>query len=178
MPKSVDEVRVGVDGVVSSGPLTATAPASVDAALTGYTDLGYVSEDGVTEANSQDTEVVRAWQKAKVVRTLVTEGETTFALTLIQTNADTLGEYYGVAPEADGSFITSAANSRPHRKYVLDILDGDEWIRKYIPDGQVTEVGDQVFQNGAPIGYEITITAYDDEDLGGSVQHWVKSLEA
>jgi hypothetical protein len=178
MPKNVEEVRVAVDGIVSSGPRTVAAPTAVDSALTGYADLGYVSEDGVTESNTQSTEVLRAWQKAKIVRTLVTEGETTFALTLIQTNADTLGEYYGVAPEADGSFITSATNERPHRKYVLDIFDGDEWIRKYIADGQVTEVGDQVFQNGAAIGYEVTITAYDDDELGGSVQHWVKSLDA
>jgi hypothetical protein len=178
MPKSVEEVRVGVDGIVSSGPLTAAAPTTVDGELTGFTDLGYVSEDGVTETSEVSSESIRAWQKSAVVRTVVTEGTTTYALTLIQTNAATLAEYYGVEADVDGSFVTSPTVERPRRSYVIDVIDGEEHIRKYIPVGQVSEVGDQVFQNGVAIGYEITITAFDDDDLGGSVKHWVKSLAA
>lgn len=181
MAQSIDEVRVGVDGVVSSAPLGTAAPTAVDSALNvAFKDLGYVSEDGVTEANTQTAEKVRAWQRNAVVRTLVTEGETTYQLTLIQTNADTLAEYYGLESADidtdEGSFVTSPGAERPHRSYVIDVIDGDELIRKYIKDGQITEVGDQVYQNGAPIGYEVTITAYDDADLGGSVKHFFSAL--
>jgi len=181
MAQSIDEVRVGVDGVVSSAPLATAAPTAVDSALNvAFVDLGYVSEDGVTEANAQSSEKVRAWQRNAVVRTIVTEGETTYQLTLIQTNTDTLSEYYGLEAAdidgASGSFVTSGASERPFRSYVIDVIDGDELIRKYIKRGQVTEVGDQVYQNGAPIGYEVTITAYDDETLGGSVQHFFSAL--
>lgn len=181
MAQSIDEVRVGVDGVVSSAPTGSTAPTTVSSALASpWVDLGYVSEDGVTESNSRTTEKVRAWQRAAVVRTLVTEGETTFSMTLLQTNASTLAEYYGLEAsdinDTDGSFVSSPTKDAPHRAYVIDVIDGDELIRKYIPDGQVTEVGDQVFQNGAPIGYEVTITAYDNAPLGGSVKHFYSSL--
>lgn len=181
MAQSIDEVRVGVDGVVSSAPTGSTAPTTVSSTLAApWVDLGYVSEDGVTEANSRTTEKVRAWQRAAVVRTLVTEGETTFAMTLLQTNASTLAEYYGLSAadidDVTGSFVSSPTTDAPHRSYVIDVIDGDELIRKYIPDGQVTEVGDQVFQNGAPIGYEVTITAYDNAALGGSVKHFYSSL--
>jgi hypothetical protein len=183
MAQTASEVRVGVDGVVSSAPLGSTAPTSVSAALdAAFSDLGYVSEDGVTEANTVTTEKVRAWQGNAVVRTLITEGDTTYSFTLLQTNADTLAEYYGLeAADIDGvsgSFVSSATVDRPRRSYVIDVIDGDELIRKYIPDGQVTEVGDQVFQNGAPIGYEVTITAYDDATLGGSVKHFFSALVA
>lgn len=183
MAQTIDEVRVGVDGVVSSAPKGTTAPTAVDSALgAGWVDLGYVSEDGVTESNATTTEKVRAWQRNAVVRTLITEGETTFACTLLQTNADTLKEYYGLETAdintTSGSFVSSATVDRPHRSYVIDVIDGDELIRKYLPDGQITEVGDQVFQNGAPIGYEVTITAYDDATLGGSVKHFFSALVA
>jgi hypothetical protein len=181
MPQSIDEVRVGVDGVVSSAPTGTAAPTAVDSVLASpWVDLGYVSEDGVTESNTTTSEKVRAWQNAAVVRTLVTEGETTFSFNLIQTNADTLAEYYGLETgdidTADGSFVSSPTRQRPNRSYVIDVVDGDELIRKYIKVGQITEVGDQVFQNGAPIGYEVTITAYDDATLGGSVKHFYSSL--
>lgn len=181
MAQTIDEVRVGVDGVVSSAPLGTTAPTAVDSTLASpWVDLGYVSEDGVTESNTTTSESIRAWQRNAVVRTVITEGETTFAFTLIQTNADTLAEYYGLGSgdvdTDEGSFVSSATISRPRRSYVIDVIDGDELIRKYIPDGQVTEVGEQVFQNGAPIGYEVTITAYDSPDLGGSVKHFFSSL--
>lgn len=181
MAQTIDEVRVGVDGVVSSAPTGSTAPTSVSSALVApWVDLGYVSEDGVTESNAVTSERLRAWQRNAVVRTLITEGESTFSFTLIQTNADTLKEYYGLEAAdiagATGSFVTGSTIDRPHRSYVIDVIDGAELIRKYIPDGQITEVGDQVFQNGAPIGYEVTITAYDDATLGGAVKHFFSSL--
>jgi len=180
--KDNTEVRVAVDGVIASGPLTATAPTDAVAPLatgaSGFTDLGYVSEDGVTETNSQTVEQIRAWQKAAVVRSTVTEGEVTFAYTLIQTNADTLAEYYGATVAADGSIVVDPTRERPHRKYVVDVIDGDELIRTYVPDGQVTEVGDQVFQNGAPIGYECTVTAFYNEQIGGVAKKWYASLDA
>ena len=178
MGKDTTEVRVAVDGVVASGLTTATAPTDAVVALPiGFVDLGYVSEDGVTEANSQTIEKIKAWQKSAVVRSTVTEGETTYALTLIQTNADTLAEYYGAAVDANGGLVIDPTRERPHRSYIIDVIDGDELIRTYIPDGQVTEVGDQVYQAGAPIGYEITITAYDNTALGGVAKKWYASLD-
>lgn len=180
MAKDNTEVRVAVDGVVASGLTSATAPvdaAAAFSALTGFTDLGYVSEDGVTEANSQTVEKIKAWQKSAVVRSSVTEGETTYAFTLIQTNADTLAEYYGAAVASDGSIIVDPTRERPHRSYIIDVIDGDELIRTYIPDGQVTEVGDQVYQAGAAIGYQVTITAYDNTTLGGVAKKWYASLD-
>jgi len=178
MAKDTTEVRVAVDGVVASGLTTATAPTDAVTALpTGFNDLGYVSEDGVTESHSQSIEKIKAWQKSSVVRSTVTEGESTFGLTLIQTNADTLAEYYGATVSAEGAIVVDPTRERPHRSYIIDVIDGDEVIRTYIPDGQVTEVGDQVYQAGAPIGYEITITAYDNAAIGGVATKWYASLD-
>lgn len=179
MPKSIEEVRVGVDGVVSTGPFgTATAPTTAVSALAApWVDLGYVSEDGVTESTSITSEKIRAWQKAKVVRTTITEGTISWKLVLIQTNADTVALYYGGSVDTDGSIVIDPTKERPVIAVAIDVIDGDEIIRSYAPEAQVTEVGDQVYQNGAPIGYEVTIEASHNETLGGSVKKWYSSLD-
>jgi len=178
--KVVDEVRVGVDGIVSTGVSgTAVAPTSAVSALgVGWTDLGYVSEDGVTESTSTASDKIKAWQKLKVVRTTVTEGTISWKFVLIQTNADTVGLYYNGVVAVDGSITIDPTKERPVLAFALDIIDGTDVVRAYAPEAQITEVGDQVYQNGTPIGYEVTIEANYNEALGGSVQKWYSSLAA
>ena len=48
MTASADNVLVGITGAVYIGDTSATAPTSSTSALTGFSDLGYVSNDGVT----------------------------------------------------------------------------------------------------------------------------------
>ena len=48
MAVSPELVRVAVTGAVSKGALGATAPTSSSSALTGFDDLGAISEDGVS----------------------------------------------------------------------------------------------------------------------------------
>ena len=176
--KIASEVRVGVDGVVRVAPLGTAAPTTISGAWTSSVDLGYVSEDGLTESNATTTEPIKAWQNGAIVRTVVTEGTTTFQFTLIQTSEETLLEYYGIvtADIVSGAFVSNPTAERPHKSYVFDVIDGDSVVRKYIKDGQVTEVGDIVYQNGAAIGFELTVTAYYDATLGGSVKHWYTEI--
>lgn len=176
--KAVDEVRVAVDGVVSVGTFgTAIEPTSAVSVLAApWIDLGYVSEDGVTETTDVSTEKIKAWQKGKVVRVVVTEGTVSWKFVLLQTSADTLAFYYGGTVGTDGSIVIDLTKERPVIALDLDIIDGDEIIRAYAPEAQVTEVGDQVYSNGAAIGYEVTVEARHNEDLGGSVKKWYSSL--
>jgi len=171
-------VKVGVSGIIAYAPLGTAAPTSAISSISAFTDAGYASEDGVTVSNGQTVEQIRAWQNAAIVRTTVTEGETTFQTTLIQTDVNTVGLVYGSAVTA-GSVIVRPAVERPHQAFVIDVYDGSEVIRHWIPDGQITELGDIVYQNGEAIGYEVTITAYQHTSLDsgkGSVQIWFNSL--
>ena len=179
------EVRVAVDGIVSTAPNgTSTPPTSAVSALANpWVDLGYVSEDGVTEATAQSNEKIRAWQNGKAVRTVITEGETSYQLTLIQTNKDTVALYYGADVAADGSIIVNPMKERPLFELNLDVIDGDDIVRAYAPEAQVSEVGDQVYSNGVAIGYEVTITCAVVTDCAGSgkpgsVKKWYSSLAA
>ena len=178
MGKNIEEVRVGVTGVVAVGAFGLTTPPT-DATTTlhsSFVDYGYVSEDGVTETTEQSSSKIRAWQKNKVVRTVMEEGSVQYAFTLIQTNADTVAYYYGGTVASDGSIVIDPTTERPVHEFVIDVIDGDSIIRAYAPEARVIEVGDQVYENGAPIGYEVTVECEYNDDLGGSVKKWYTDL--
>lgn len=174
------KVRAAVSGAVSLGPTTAAAPTGTGGALTGFTDLGYVSDAGVTEARSRDTNDIHAWQGGALVRTLITSGALTYNFVMIETKKETVQLFYGalVTPGAqDGSFLVIPTNTGGRQSFVIDVVDGAELIRTYIPQGEVTEVGDHVYVNSDPVGYEVTITAYPDSVLAANAKVWATALK-
>lgn len=176
-------VRVAVTGAVSVGSDSFTPPTDGGAPLVGADDLGYVGEDGVTETRDRSTNTIRGWQNGDILREVVTESSVTYTFILVETKAETVGLYYGTTVAADGSVIIVPSKTGGRRPFVLDVIDGDEFIRAYIASGEVTEVGDQVYQNGEAIGYEVTVRAYPDPSLVdengqiGSVKKWYSSLD-
>lgn len=157
------KVRTGVSGEVSVGPTASAAPATTAAVLTGFSGLGYVGEDGVTESPSKTTKSLKGWQNADTVRTVVTDAELKFTFLLIETSKATLELYYGTTATSaatEGSINIVPSNTGGRKSFVVDVVDGAELSRTYIGSGEVTETGDIVYKNGEPIGYPITITAY------------------
>lgn len=173
-------VRVAVTGEVLVGLTTATAPTGTGGTITGFSGLGYVSEDGVTETRDRSTDTIKAWQNADTVRTVVTDSTLTYTFTLIETNKATVELFYGTtvtAAASDGNFVIVPSNTGGRKSFIIDVVDGTELIRTYIPKGEVTEVGDKVYASGEPIGYEITITAYNDTTISGAAKVWATALK-
>lgn len=172
-------VRVAVTGAVYVGPTATPAPTGATTAVgVGFTDLGYLSEDGVTESRERSTNEIRAWQKASLVREVVTESSMSYSFTLIETNEETVGLYYGTTVDS----VTGAVQIDPsatggRKSYVIDIEDGDSDMRVYIKDAEVSEVGETQYSNGEAIGYEITLRAYPDAN-GVCAQKYYSDLEA
>lgn len=161
-----ENVRVAVTGAVMVGPTTAPAPTDADTPPTGFDDLGYISEDGVTETRERSTDQLRAWQNADVLREVVTEASISYTFRMVETKAETVGLYYGADVDPlNGSIAIVPARTGGRKSFIIDVIDGNEFIRVYIPSGEVTEVGDQVYASGEAIGYEVTITAYPDSRI-------------
>jgi len=180
MATNTANVRVAVTGAVSVGDTDATAPTGTSGALTGFTDLGLISEDGVTESRGRSTNDIKAWQGGALVRTVVTDATLTYHFVLLETNPDTVELFYGAAatPGAtDGSLVVVPTSTGGRKSFVLDVIDGAELLRVYVPQGEVTEVGDRVYQNGEAIGYEVTVTAYNDSTIGGAAKVWMTALK-
>ena len=168
--ENVSTAKPKVGGAIYSAPLGTALPSNakdeLDAAFKG---LGYVSEDGMTNANSMSSEDIKAWGGATVA-TVQTEKEDRFTYMLIEaTNVDVLKEVYGddnVEGDLDAG-ITIKANSQELKEHAIIVdmvLKGGILKRIVIPSGKVAEVGDITYVDGEPIGYETTVAAAPDED--------------
>ena len=162
MALTAENVNVAVTGKVYVAPTSATAPTASDSSLTGFTELGYVSADGIEVAHDRSTNQIRAWQNSDLVREVTTEATTTYKLTLLESNEDVIEAYFG-ASIVSGKIEVNPASTGGRKSWVIDVVDGSNVIRHYIPSGEVTAVESQTFANGEAIGYGITITAYASE---------------
>ncbi|TPG05587.1 hypothetical protein [Curtobacterium flaccumfaciens] len=179
MSLEAENVRVAVTGAVYSAPKTATRPTSASSALTGYGDHGYIGDGGVTETRDRSTNQIRAWQNGALVREVVTESSMKYQFILLETKKENIELYYGSKVADNGSIKINPSKTGGRRRFVIDVIDEDDLIRVDIPDGEITEVGDQVYVNGEPIGYEVTVTSYaiTDGDESYSAIKWYGSLD-
>jgi hypothetical protein len=156
-----DNVRVAVTGAVYVGPTTSAAPTSTSGTLTGFTDLGYVSSDGITETIDRSTNQIRAWQSGSLVREVISEGTYSISLTFIETKLEVLELYFGTTITA-GVVNGDPTKSGGRKSFVVDVVDGSLIERTYIPAGEITAVGERTLASGEAVGYNVTITAYAD----------------
>ncbi|MEZ2373122.1 hypothetical protein [Arthrobacter sp. RCC_34] len=162
MALTAANVRVAVTGSCNIAPLGTTLPVDATTALAAaFKDVGYVSEDGVTQSISTDQSDIKAWQNGDVVRKIQTSHEVTYQFTMIETNGETAQIYYA-DPDATDTEVKITAAQTSHNVWAIEIKDGTEVSRIVLPDAQVTERGDMVFKTDEAVGYDITLTAYPD----------------
>lgn len=159
MALNASEVVVAGFGHIYLGDETAEAPDDVAAPVgLGWTELGYASEDGVTIGRSIDSEDIMAWQSATAVRRIITGAELTLATTLIQTNEDTLGLYFG-GSAASGRLAVPATPDLDEHAVLVEWVDGTKTYRLYVGRAVVSDYGDVTLARGDAVGFEVTFTA-------------------
>lgn len=167
-----------VAGAIYWAAAGTTLPTSATAALTSFTALGYVSEDGVTNDNSPSSDVIKAWGGDTVINAQ-TERPDSFNLTLIEClNIDVLKRVYGDAnvSESSGAItVMATSDALEAGVWVIDmILKGGKAKRIVIPAGTISSVGTITYKDDEAIGYELTITDTPvyDSTAGKSVYHY------
>ena len=163
---------------------TITAPTGTSGAPdAAFTDLGFIHEDGVEISlpGSGDSTPIKAWQNGTTVRTIRTPSEDnpTWAFQMLETTLATVETYFGVTVSqtaTEGSFEYQVTN-RDHEAYIVDVIDGAELIRDYIPYGIVTQVEAITLANGDPIGYGVTVEGERDPVLGYNFKRWATALK-
>lgn len=161
---AASEVRIGANGSIYIAPSGTTPPANITAAWTGFTNIGYASEDGLTISREMGTEQIKAWQSISTIRYIVTETDFTAGFTLLQFNKDTLPLYLGggtVTAQGGGSYKYSISSSPTIDERVLGLewTDGSITNRLIIPRGMVTESGEMSVGRSEAIGLELTFAA-------------------
>ncbi len=171
MANTVTNVSAGkpkATGAIWVAPVGSTLPTDATTALdNAFKCLGYVSEDGLTNDNSPESETIKAWG-GDTVLTIQTSKEDTFGFTLIEVlNEDVLKFVYGSA-NVSGTLatgITIEANSKELDEHALIIelnLREDAVKRIVIPDCKISEVGEISYSDEDAIGYETTVEAMPD----------------
>lgn len=170
------KIAGGIYRAATGSTLPTDAAATLDAA---FKAVGYISEEGLTNANGMNATNIKAWG-GDIVYTSHSDQTDTFQFTMIEAlNDEVLKAYWGDTnvTGALATGLTVKANSKDleDHSWVVDmVLNGNTAKRIVIPDGAVTERGDIVYVDDDVIGYNVTITAYPDS-AGNTHYEYLKS---
>lgn len=180
---NAQNVSVGkpmADGAVFVAPIGTAVPTDATTKLAeAFLNIGYISEDGVTNAIETETEEIKAWG-GDIVLEPQTSRKETFAYTMIETNEVSMKQAFGegnVTVDAETGTISVVHNSKEKSEYVYVIevlMTGNRVKRQVIPRGKVTEIGEIVYVDNEAIGYETTISALVDSSGNTAYEYIAK----
>lgn len=168
--KNVSTGKPKVGGAIYRAPLGSTLPTDATSALdAAFKNLGYISDAGLVNENSPETEDIKAWG-GDVVLTTSKGRPDTFKFTLIETlNPEVLKSVYGddnvTGTLATGITVKANSNQMDACCWVVDMLmKGGALRRVVIPNGTVSSVGSVSYTDSGAVGYETTVNAAPDTD--------------
>lgn len=153
------------DGAIFRAPIGTTLPTDATTALdAAFEALGFVSEEGLVNSKTLETETIKDWGGRDVL-TVQSGRSDTYKLTLIEIlNLAVLKTVYGddnvSGTLAGGITVRGNVAELESAVYVIEIAlrDGAK-KRVVIPNGKLSEMGDVTYVRNGVVGYPITINA-------------------
>lgn len=165
--KNVTAGKPNPAGAVFSAPIGTALPTDATSALNAaFNDLGYVSEDGVTNSTNLESESIREWGGQKVL-VIQTSKDDQYKFKLIEaSNIYAMKEVFGQTnvSKANGQ-ITVTANGKEldARSYVIDMALSNGGIKRVVlPNAKVSEIGDIVYSGSDAVGFDLTYDTAPD----------------
>lgn len=171
-------------GAVFTAPVGSTLPTDAVTAITSiseaYKDLGYVSEDGLTESISITTSAIKEWGGSIV---LITQDEktATFKFKLIEYLNKEVQKFANGDDNVSGTLDTGMkvsltdADTQERVLVFWQILRGGIPLRIVVPRCKITAIGDIVYKGNEAVAYDLTVQAikndsgqYYDKYMGGA----------
>jgi len=158
-----------ITGCIYRAPIGTTVPTDARTALSSaFKELGYVSDDGLTNSYKMSSEAIKAWGGVEVnsQQTDKTDG---FKFKLIEVlNTEVLKTVYGEShvEESQGDIAVHVTYEEAvDYVWVVEMLvKGNRKKRIVIPDAKITEIGDIVYKDNEVTGFDLSITAFPDSD--------------
>lgn len=178
----VTQVTAGkpkVGGHIFRAPVGTTLPTDATTALdNAFVDMGYASEDGLTNANSPESTVIKAWGGTPVL-TIQESKEDTFQLVFISAeNVEVQKMVYGNTNVTGTTFstgvsVTANAKELEEAAYVIEtIARGNIAHRIVIPRAKPTEIGEIVYSDTDALGYDVTLGCTADAAGNTHYEYW------
>lgn len=165
---NVSAATPGVSGAIYRAPTGTTLPTDASTALdNAFVELGYVSEDGLVNTNSPETENIKDWGGTDVLNVL-TEKTDEWQCTLIEVlNVNVLKAIYGASNVTGtlttGITVTANTDEQEEAAWVVDMVMRNGVLKRaVIPNGKISELGDITYKRDEAVGYEITLTGLAD----------------
>jgi len=169
---------------VFAAPLGTTLPTDAEAALdAAFVDLGYISEDGVTNVTNKETTKHYAWG-GDVVKTTLDRYTETVRFALLESSAAALKMAFGEdnvteTPAAAGTpgkiTVKHSSLMLSRQVVVIEFIDGDLAGRLLVKEGQVTEIGDMTYTNTGLLMYDLTVDCFKPADGSDAVEVYFKT---
>lgn len=170
-------------GAIWAAPKGTALPTTTSEALDeAFACLGYVSDAGVINSTSIDSQKIKAWG-GDTVLVILSSKEDTYKFTLIEVkNLDVLKFVYGadnVSGSLETGLIISANNNQlDNVSLVIDMIMSDNTAKRVvIPDATISDVGDITYSDADAIGYETTVDCIPDGD-GNTHYEYIKKSGA
>lgn len=182
-------VIVGTAGKAYMADVGSTFPLGPELAWgVDFTDLGYITTDGLEEALAEDRTSLDAWGEDAPVVSLTKKRTQTFKITFRETTAQLLSLYYQVAI----ANMTSTASATGKKQFVsfgsgstqdkveialgLDVLMSGQVHRVMVARAEVSDRGAIKHSPDDSSNYELTFTALTAPGGGQSVQHFITDV--
>lgn len=178
---NVTYAKPKVGGAVYIAPLGTDLPTDAQSTLgTEFKALGYISDDGLTNSLSTDSDDIKAWGGDTVLK-LITGTTDEFKATFIESlNVEVLKMVYGTANVtgdlASGIEVKANGNEKPSTAWVIETIGrGGVAHRIVVPNGKAIVDGDITYKDDEARGFETTISALPDENGNTHYEYIVKS---
>lgn len=158
-------------GAVATAPIGTAAPSDARTALpAAWESGGYIGEDGLSMSISKSLTAIKDWSLS-VVRKALTEYDGTLSFPFMQADEFAMNETFGddnvtatAANTQHGSILNVGigANLPEAKSWCFSMKDENRRVRIYVPNGQITEVGEVSFVPGSAHQYPVTLSTYDD----------------
>lgn len=159
-----EDVRVwgSLGGAVFYAPKGTSLPETWDEKLNaGFIPVGILSEDGVSEGHSVESNKIKGWPSGMTVRVSTTGTEKTMTFTMLENSPLSAKLYYGadepVKAGTGARIDIPEATGVVEGAFVIEKHDGDVIERRCLELGQVTDRGDLTANNEDAAGKEVTL---------------------
>lgn len=165
-----------IGGSIFRAPIGTTLPTDAITALpAAFENLGYISEDGLTNANSTESEQVKDWGGVNVLTTKTSEDDT-FKFAMIEFKRKAALQTYWGDDAVTGTDVESGlsvavgGNEDVAHVYVVEkVLKGGVLQRTVIPSATVSEKEDIEYTNADAVGLGVTLAC--DADANGHTHY-------